>query len=158
MPANGSTSSAKRTAGADATCTGSARKPVPATAATVRKGAIHRATAPAAENFTPGKLMLQIIERQSPSAGDGAIGAWHGSGVGGPRVAVDLPGDPDEVGDVVEGLDVAAQISGVLHGDSPCYFLASRASPTTPGATEGSPEVRLIDHARRLVCQSLSAR
>jgi hypothetical protein len=54
---------------------------MPATAATVRKGAIHRATAPAAENITPGKLMLQSIERQSPTAGDGAIGAWHGSGV-----------------------------------------------------------------------------
>ena len=25
--------------------------------------------------------MLQSIERQSPTAGDGAIGAWHGSGV-----------------------------------------------------------------------------
>src|SRR5262245_27085789 len=58
MPANGLTSSAKRTAGAGPTCTGSARKPMPATAATVRKGAIHRATAPAAENITPGKLLL----------------------------------------------------------------------------------------------------
>src|SRR5580693_5513502 len=121
MPANGSTSSAKRTAGADATCTGSARKPVPATAATVRKGAIHRATAPAAENITPGKLMLQIIERQSPTAGDGAIGAWQARRVGGPHVAVDPIGDPDEVADVVEGPDVAAQMSEPLHGDSAFY-------------------------------------
>jgi hypothetical protein len=33
-------------------------------ATTVRKGAIHRATAPAAENVTSGKLVLQDFERQ----------------------------------------------------------------------------------------------
>ena len=44
---------------------------MPATAATVRKGAIHRATASAAEDITPGKLALQRSERQSPTAGDG---------------------------------------------------------------------------------------
>jgi hypothetical protein len=65
MPTNGLAASAKRTTGARPTGAGSARKPMPATAAKVRKGAIHRPTAPAAENITPGKLLLQDIERQS---------------------------------------------------------------------------------------------
>jgi hypothetical protein len=49
-----------------------------ATAVNVKNGAIHRATALAAENITPGKLVLQNIERQSATTGDGA---WHRSGV-----------------------------------------------------------------------------
>src|ERR1700756_4130260 len=64
MPANGLASSAKRTGGAGPTRTGPATKPMAAMAATVREGAIHRATAPAAENITSGKLVLQDIERQ----------------------------------------------------------------------------------------------
>jgi hypothetical protein len=40
---------------------------MPATAATARKGTNHRATAPTAEDITSGKLVLQSIERQSPT-------------------------------------------------------------------------------------------
>jgi hypothetical protein len=47
-----------------------------ATAATVRRGAINRATAPAAEDITSGKLVLQISEHQSTAAGEGALGGW----------------------------------------------------------------------------------
>jgi hypothetical protein len=50
MPANGLASSANRTGG-------STRGLDPTTAATVRRGAIHRATALAAENVTPGKVV-----------------------------------------------------------------------------------------------------
>src|SRR4029079_2923742 len=64
MPANGLASSARRTAG-------SLTRPIPATAATVRRGAIHRATASAAEDITPGKLALQRSQRQTLTAGDG---------------------------------------------------------------------------------------
>src|SRR3984957_1465879 len=65
MPASGFASSANRTTGARSTGAGSARKPMPATATKVRKGAIERATAPAAENITSGKLVLPNFERQS---------------------------------------------------------------------------------------------
>ena len=51
---------ARRTAGA-----GPAWSPVQATAATVRRGAIRRATAQAAEDITRGKLVLGRVERQS---------------------------------------------------------------------------------------------
>src|SRR6201997_451834 len=68
MPANGLASSAKRTAGEGPTCAGSASRPIAATTAPVSDGAIHRATAPAAENVTPGKLVLQNVERQSTTA------------------------------------------------------------------------------------------
>src|ERR1700761_8931114 len=60
MPASGLASSANRTTGA-----GSARKPMPATVTKVRKGAMERATAPATENITSGKLVLLNFERQS---------------------------------------------------------------------------------------------
>jgi hypothetical protein len=39
---------------------------MPVTATKVRKGAIERATAPATENITSGKLVLPNFERQSP--------------------------------------------------------------------------------------------
>jgi hypothetical protein len=51
---------------------------MPTTAATVRKGAIHRATAPTAENVTPGNLVLQDVGRHPPTAGDGATPLRYG--------------------------------------------------------------------------------
>src|SRR5271167_1878399 len=81
MPASGLASSANRTTGARSTGAGSSRKPMPATATKVRKGAIERATAPATENITSGKLVLPNFERQSPPVDDGATGARHGSGI-----------------------------------------------------------------------------
>src|ERR1700679_2470753 len=71
MPASGLASSTRRIAGAGAPCTGSRRRPRPATTVKVRKGAIQRATAPAAENITFGKLALCDVGRQLPTEGDG---------------------------------------------------------------------------------------
>ncbi|BBZ38710.1 hypothetical protein MCNS_17730 [Mycobacterium conspicuum] len=59
MPANGFASSAKRTAGAGPIVSTLVQK-VPAKAATVRRGAASRATAPTAENFTSGKLVHRV--------------------------------------------------------------------------------------------------
>src|ERR1700722_15096983 len=74
MPASGLAASANRTTGARSPCTGSTRRPRPATTTKVRKGAIHRATAPATENITSGKVVPPNLERQSGTADDGAHG------------------------------------------------------------------------------------
>src|ERR1700722_12395766 len=110
MPASGLAASANRTTGARSPCTGSARKPRPATTTKVRKGAIHRATAPAAENITPGKLVLQDSERQSPTADDRATGiaSRRQLGIGSRELALPV------VGAVVPGVGAAA---GIGHHD-----------------------------------------
>src|ERR1700744_4764442 len=74
MPASGLASSANRTTGARSTGAGSARKPMPATARKIRKGAIERAAAPATENITSGKLVLRNFERQSSPTDDARAG------------------------------------------------------------------------------------
>src|ERR1700721_992733 len=108
MPASGLASSANRTTGARTTAAGSGRKPMPATATKVRKGAIERAAAPATENITSGKLVLPRFERQSRSADDGAAGLHH--------IVNALCGELDlpVVGAVVPGVGAAA---GVGHHD-----------------------------------------